>query len=509
VSVKPLDIVAVVAVAVQICTLSCAGSHAEPHRDEQRPAAARGETCARHGLAKSECFICDPALRDAGRLWCTEHERYEDRCFICHPELRDPERPWCEEHKLYEDECFFCHPELRDAEPVAGEAGGELVCNEHRVLESECGICHPELAASLEPGSGLKVRLESTSSADKAGIEIARPAAAGDTPESTVLARVTHDLNHFARVTPLAGGVLRQVLADIGQTVSRNDHLATVSSSEIARLKSEHLLARAQEDLKLTVFRREQELVAKKVSAQQEYEQARAEYEIARTRSAATRQQLVNFGLSKEAILRLEETGVASSDLRILAPFSGTIVERDAVPGEAVTPGDALFKIADLSSMWLELSIPEDQISLFAVNQTLVATFASQPGLEVPGTLTWIGSSVDEESRHVKARAAVANRERRLRHGMFARAHLSAGRALAGLTVPAAAVQHIDGHPFVFVRLASDLFELRRVALGMTAGARAAITAGLGTRDEVVVSHSFTLKSELLKSRLGAGCVDE
>jgi cobalt-zinc-cadmium efflux system membrane fusion protein len=501
--------VAAIAIAVQICTLSCSGSHAGPTGDDRQQTAAHGETCARHGLAKSDCFICDPELRDAGRLWCAEHERYEDRCFICHPELKDPDRPWCSEHKLYEDECIFCHPELHDAEPAAGEVGGELVCNEHRVLESECGICHPELAVSLQPGSGLKVRLESGSSADKAGLELAKPAAAGDTPDATVLARVSYDLNHFARVTPLAGGVIRQVLADVGQLVSRNVHLATLSSSEIARLKSEHLFARAHEGLKLTIFSREQTLLAQQVSALQELEQARAEYEIARTRTATTRQQLFNFGLSEEAILLLEETGAASSDLQILAPFSGTIVERHAVPGEAVTPGDALFKIADLSSMWLELSIPEDQLSLFAIGQTLVATFATQPGLEVPGDLTWIDSSVDEESRMVKARAVVANRERRLRHGMFAQVHLGKDHTLAGLTVPAGAVQHIDGHPFVFVRLASDLFELRRVVLGMTAGARAAVTAGLTTEDEIVVAHSFTLKSELLKSRLGAGCVDE
>jgi cobalt-zinc-cadmium efflux system membrane fusion protein len=376
-------------------------------------------------------------------------------------------------------------------------------------LESECGICHPELAESLTPGSGLKVRLESDSSADKAGIELARPAVAGDMPDATVLARVSYDLNHFARVTPLAGGVLRRVVADVGQLVSKNAHLATLSSSEIARLKSQHLFARAEEQLKLTIFKREQKLMAQQVSAQQELEQARAEYEIARTRVATTRQQLLNFGLSEEAIVLLEETGIASSDLKILAPFSGTIVERHAVPGEAVMPGDALFKIADLSSMWLELSLPEDQLSLFAVNQILLATFASQPGLEVSGALTWIGSSVDEESRMVKARAVVANRDRRLRHGMFAEARLRNEQAPTGLTVPAGAVQQIDGHPFVFVRLASDLFELRRVVLGMTAGARAAITAGLTMQDEIVVSHSFTLKSELLKSRLGAGCVDE
>ena len=81
--------------------------------------------------------------------------------------------------------------------------------------------------------------------------------------------------------------------------------------------------------------------------------------------------------------------------------------------------------------------------------------------------------------------------------------------AILCTAVPAAAVQRVDGHPFVFTRLEDDLFELRRVAIGPTSGETVAIAAGLSTHDEVVVAHSFTLKSELLKSRLGAGCVDD
>ena len=469
----------------------------------------RGERCARHDLPVSECFICDPGLREPGRLWCVEHDRYEGRCFVCHPELEDPGRLWCSEHNLYEDECTLCHPELGDAARPSAAVGDELECQEHRVPEQECGICHPELAAALEPGSGLKIRFESARSADMAGVKTARPVLASDLPDTAVLARVTYDQNHFARVTPLAGGVVRQVLADVGQSVSRGDHLATLGSPEIARVKSEYLSARAAGALKLTIFKREQRLVAQKISAQQDYDQASAEYEIAKNTTAMARQQLLNFGLTEQAILLLEQSGSASSVLEILAPFSGTIVDRHAVSGEVVAPGDALFKIADLSSMWLELSIPEDELSSISVGQPLVWTFDAQPGLEVSGRLTWVSTSVDEESRMVKGRAVVPNPDRLMRHGMFGQAHLRTESASDALYVPADAVQQIDGFPFVFAPLADDLFELRRVALGGRGGAGVAIVAGLNPEEEIVVTHSFTLKSEFLKSRLGAGCVDE
>jgi cobalt-zinc-cadmium efflux system membrane fusion protein len=485
------------------------GAALETHREGDEHADEQTERCERHDLPVSDCFICDPRLRESGRLWCAEHDRYEDRCFVCHPELEESERLWCSEHNLYEDECTLCHPELRDAARPSVAVGVGLQCQEHGVPEEECGICHPELAVTLEPGSGLKIRFESARSADKAGVKTARPVMASSLPGTEVLARVTYDQNRFARVTPLAGGVVDQVLADVGQSVSRGDHLAILSSPGIARAKSEYLSARVEEVLKFMVFKREQELVARKISARQDYEQANAEHEIAKNTTAMARQQLLNFGLTEQAILLLEQSGSASSELEILAPFSGTIVDRHAVQGEAVAPGDALFMIADLSSMWLELSISEDELSSISIGQPLVATFDAQAGLEVSGRLTWVGTSVDEESRMVKGRAVVPNPDRVMRHGMFGRAHLHTEVASNALYVPVDAVQQIDGFPFVFVPLADDLFELRRVALGGRGGAAVAVVAGLNPEDEIVVTHSFTLKSEFLKSRLGAGCVDE
>lgn len=74
---------------------------------------SKAAVCKPHKIAKDQCYICDPKLREKGRLWCKEHDRYEDRCWICHPEAQDKNRLWCKEHFLYEDECVLCHPELK------------------------------------------------------------------------------------------------------------------------------------------------------------------------------------------------------------------------------------------------------------------------------------------------------------------------------------------------------------------------------------------------------------
>lgn len=89
------------------------GGKAKPADAQAIAAAASGAKCKPHKAAKADCFICNPALREKGRMWCKEHSRYEDRCFKCHPEIKDAKRLYCEEHGLYEDECFLCHPELK------------------------------------------------------------------------------------------------------------------------------------------------------------------------------------------------------------------------------------------------------------------------------------------------------------------------------------------------------------------------------------------------------------
>ena len=106
------------ALSILLAALASAGS--EPTQTLTAQPASKPALC-KHEVPKSDCFICDPKLRDKGRLWCKEHERYEDRCWICHPEAQDKKRMFCKEHSLYEDECFLCHPELKKK---AGQPSG-------------------------------------------------------------------------------------------------------------------------------------------------------------------------------------------------------------------------------------------------------------------------------------------------------------------------------------------------------------------------------------------------
>ena len=100
------------------------------------------------------------------------------------------------------------------------------------------------------------------------------------------------------------------------------------------------------------------------------------------------------------------------------------------------------------------------------------------------------------------------NTEGRLRDGLFGRARIAEELEVSGLTAPVEAVQIVDARPVVFVELEDDLYETRVVRLGPEHSGRMAILEGLSADERIAMAETYVLKSELLKARLGAGCVD-
>ena len=494
-----------------------------------------------HETPGETCFICDPAKREAGRLWCKEHGRYEDRCFLCHPELEEADRLYCTEHFLYEDECFLCHPELAE-EPVASastEAAAEasstpeakertplsedlfassaelsdmknaLFCREHGVNENECGICHPELLGSLAVGEGLKVRLASLDSARKAGVRVGYASEAPPVVGAQALGELTFNRNKLAVVSPVADGIIQQVHVDVGDAVEEGQLLAEVSAPAIADAKSAFVKALVDLERTRKTYEREKGLMERKITAEQEYEQAEAAFDAAASEVERARQQLFNLGLSKAEAEAVQSSRSTSSTLPLRAPFAGTIVERIAVMGTAVQAGAELFQVADLDTMWFELSVPETSAAGLAPGVDVVAEFDALPGEDFQGEITWVSAKVNEDTRVVNVRATIPNPLNRLKSGYFGRAILAETAAPAGLSVPSDAVQTVDGRSVVFAKLEDDLYETRVVNTGQTVGDRLVINAGLTPQDQIAVAEAYLLKSELLKARLGAGCVHE
>ncbi len=471
-----------------------------------------------HEAAGETCFICDASKRDKGRLWCKEHDRYEDRCWLCHPELEDKSRMWCKEHSLYEDECYLCHPELKKEDggsasvtPSAktSEGGQALFCNEHNVPEAECGICQPDLAASLLPGDDMKVRFISEASAGKAGIRAELPRMSEAAPVIAAFCETQYNLNTMAKVTPLVGGVIRLVHKDVGEKVNAGESLVELHSAEVAAAKSAYLSAVVELDIRKQSFDRETRLQKQSVTSEKELLEAQANYRKAKLAASNLRQRLLNLGLEDDEIARVENEQDTSAQLIVCAPFSGTLVGRKSVMGEAVEAGHPLFTLADLSTRWLEISVPSDHVGQLQVGQHVEAVFPELPNARIAGRITWVDTSIDPDTRMIRARALVTENAERLTSGLFGKIYIATGQKQLSAIVPKSSVQRHEGSDFVFVQNAPDLFALRRVSLGNARDGQVQVLAGLSPSDSVVTNGSFIVMSEFLKSRLGAGCVDD
>ncbi len=474
-------------------------------------ATTTGSTCSAHGAPKELCFICDASLRDANRLWCREHDRYEDRCWECHPELRDPNRLWCAEHSLYEDECFLCHPELRQEPPGPGgtkSISAVLMCKEHGVPEQECGICHPDLLAATPLGQGLKVRLPSTESAAKAGIATGE-SATGLLPQGIdCLAELTFDRNRIVEITPLVAGVIESVEVDLGSRVRTGGVLARLTSSAMSESQGHFLEATAEEELRRSSLERERELRTERIASQKEVEEAEAAHKHATAAVQQSRQQLLALGLDDTRLRQLASQQIAPGELELRAPFAGEIVERTAVQGGFAEAGRPLFTLADTAVLWAMVSIPESLLSRARIGQPVRLTVESLPGRTFLGKLTWLPATVDGRTRMALGRVEVPNKDGQLKARMFARAFIVTDDGERSVVVPQSAVQTLLGSTLVFVKSEEDLFEARPVRLGARREGRVEIVSGLRPDEPIVVAGGFALKSQLLISRLGAGCVD-
>ncbi|MBI5381424.1 MAG: efflux RND transporter periplasmic adaptor subunit [Opitutae bacterium] len=380
-------------------------------------------------------------------------------------------------------------------EHASEPATGAKMCKEHNVPLAECGICKPELIAQLKPGDSLKVRLAATDSAKLSGVETAALSAGAIADSVECFAELSFDQRRLAQIVAPVSGILHSVDAGLGTKVEEQQPVARLWSAAIADTVAKAMLTHQTLD-------RERKLRADRVTAEKDLQEAEAAHR-------AACQQLRTFGFTEAQI----DAYIAAPQDRIVidvrAPFAGEIVACDAVRGALIEAGKPLFTLADRSTMWAMLNLPEATLAQVRVGQMVELRVDALPDRVFTGELTWIGAEVDERNRLARARAEFANPDGALRAHMFAQARILTRRNASALLLPSSAVQRIDGRPLVFVKLEDDLFDARAVRLGAEVAGQHEVLAGLRALEPVVVRRSFSLKSQLLISRLGAGCADD
>ena len=258
---------------------------------------------------------------------------------------------------------------------------------------------------------------------------------------------------------------------------------------------AENALAKARQTLALanTASAREQRIFEQNLNNIAQVQQARAGYAQAQSDLRAARSTLALFKSSPGR----------SASVPIVAPISGTVQERDVAQGEVLEADTHLMTLVNLSAVAVEAALPERDVSQVRIGSPVSVTVDAVPGRRFAGRITFIGSQLNPQTRTLTARALIPSAGV-LRPGMFARGQIQTGVGASAVTVPAAAVQEMDGGKVVFVAADEpNTFVKRQVVVGATEGGRTTIKSGLKIGDRAVVEGAFLVKAQAMKAELG------
>ncbi|MGZ3347422.1 MAG: efflux RND transporter periplasmic adaptor subunit [Xanthobacteraceae bacterium] len=297
-----------------------------------------------------------------------------------------------------------------------------------------------------------------------------------------------------AVLTPFPGRVTR-LIAKIGDTVNRGDPLFEIDSPEVMQPQNDFIAAfsamnkaRSQLDLARIVEKRLKDLYEGKAAALKEYQQAQGQLVGAQNdmRSAemsleAAHARLRIVGFTDAEVAALKDKGTVRRATPIPAPIDGTVIARKVGPGQYVRndTGEALYVIADLSTMWLKAQVPEKEISSIRVGQDVEVKVSALPDRVLRARVTAINAATDATTRRVIVRSEIPNPEGALKSEMFASFKIATGADEPSPSVPVQAVIREGDHAVVWVEEEPMLFRRRKVTLGIEQEGRMQIREGL------------------------------
>ena len=314
----------------------------------------------------------------------------------------------------------------------------------------------------------------------------------------TVTATIHPNQDKIAHISPRVSGRIIKVNANLGDRVKDGQALAMLDSIELGEAHSAYVQVLTQQKVAQADLDRAEQLNADQIIPHKDYLRAKAGYEQARSLVRAAKDKLRLLEVAPES----KHVDRTVSVFPLNAPFTGVVIEKHAILGELAQPDKSLFTIGDLSVLWIEANLFEQDLAKVNVGAETVVTVTAYPDQSFRGKVTYISSTVDKESRSVQARIEVPNLDGRLKPEMFATASIATAATANAITLPQEAVLLVNGQPTAFVEEAGE-YEPRPVELGAKLSGRVAIKGGLKEGERVVIAGAYALKARLLKSQIG------
>lgn len=389
-----------------------------------------------------------------------------------------------DEHGHAEGEAAHQHTEAKDEHGHEEEEAGHADEHGHSEGEPKGEEGH------AEGGEPDQIHL-SDAQIRTARIEVAA-VGAGNGGALTVPALIVADPTRSAVVAASIGGRVRALPRNVGEAVKKGDTLVVLESREAAELTAELAAAREQLSLANSTLQREERLFRERVSP---------EGDVLAARTAAKEAQIrVRLAQGRLGASGGAPSGDANS-LALRSPIAGHVTSRSAQLGAMVATDAELFRVADLSTVALELSLlPDGAAQVKAGGPVSVIS----GGREGTGKIAFISPVIDPQTRQVKATALLPNRDGAWRLGETVEVSvpLATTSASGALTVPKTAIQTVEGKPSVFVRNGEG-FRTVHVTLGPSSGNAVTVTSGLKSGDRIAITNTFVLKAEAGKGEGG------
>ncbi len=318
-----------------------------------------------------------------------------------------------------------------------------------------------------------------------------------------LLGEVRVNEEQLAHVVPPVPGVVREVSVRIGDDVRAGQLLAVLASRELAEARAQYLGARGRRELAVIAHDREKELWEREILAEQSYLDARQVLSEADIEFQTAEQTLHALGVSDDELDTLTASHEAGALTRheLRAPIAGTVIELHLVLGETVGEDSDVLVIADLSTVWIDLDVP--QIDLGSIREGQRMTISAS-GIDIPdatAVVDFVSPVIDEETRTALARAEIPNTNGQWRPGLFVTAYAASDQLDVPVMIPKDAVQSLEGETVVFIP-EGDAFESVPVVLGRTNGTHVEIEMGLEQGEQYVTEGAFALKAEVVTSGL-------
>ena len=300
--------------------------------------------------------------------------------------------------------------------------------------------------------------------------------------------RIDYDEKRIVTVSPKVGGWIEDLFVDFtGQFVKQGEPLLTIYSPELVSTQEEYLLA----------------VQAKKSLSKSPFPEVASSGE---SLAESAKRRLKLWDISDDQIKVLEETGQAKKTLTLSSPFSGFVLEKTATKGMSVMPGMALYKLADLSVVWLLADIYEYELPFVRLGQQASVQLSYLPGETFSGKATYIYPALDPNTRTAKVRFEFSNAQGKLKPEMFANVEIKVQLGQK-LVVPEGAIIDTGIRQLAIIDKGNGYFEPREVKLGGKVDDYYEVIGGLKAGERVVTSANFLIDSEskLKEAMAGVG----